>query len=210
MIVVHLILYIPVMFVICRFSLVKQCCGGRSEDMPLWRHFFVSVALLGTMTVVVLALVTQGLAGGTAFALINDIVGGVSGSLLTFVIPSLVYLRLMPALSESDRRQGTTHSDENNLTEGLISSNIRSSSRRKSNEEFKFDPNEGFANENDLFLGEHTLVDPKKAIINMEEVNDPSRRKWMRRVAWVNLVLGMLVLVTVVTVSIYSALTGFL
>ena len=209
MIVIHLILYIPVTFVICRFSLVKQCCGGRSEEMSLWRHFLVTIAILGSMTVVVLALVTQGMAGGSAFALITDIAGGVSGSLLTFVIPSLVYLRLMPTLTETDRRQSPFIVDENNnLNESLISSSIRSTSRRKSNEEFKFDPSEELSNENDSFLGGN-LVDPKKAIINMEEVNDPTRRKWMRRAAWVNLALGVIVLITVVTVSIYSALTGF-
>lgn len=203
MIVIHLTLYIPVTFVICRFSMVKQCCGGRSEEMPWWRHFLVTVALLGSMTIVVLALVTQGMAGGTAFALITDIAGGVSGSLLTFVIPSLVYLRLMPALSETDRRQ---IADEATMSESLLSPTKRSTSRRRSNEELKFEAGDGLLDENDVFSNG---ADPKKAIINMEEVNDPTRRKWMRRAAWVNLVLGVLVLVTVVTVSVYSAFTGF-
>lgn len=207
MIVIHLTLYIPVTFVICRFSLVKQCCGGRSEEMVWWRHFLVTVALLGSMTIVVLALVTQGLAGGSAFALITDIAGGVSGSLLTFIIPSLVYLRLMPAIPDSDRRQNNAI-DDSNMSESLLSPTKRSSTRRKSSEEFKlFDASEELGNENDLFLTGD--ADPKKTIINMEEVNNPIRRKWMRRGAWVNLILGLTVLVTVVTVSIYSALTGF-
>lgn len=79
MVVTHLILYIPVNFVIMRYSLVKIFTGLRSELLPFTTHTILTIVLLIIVTAIVLALLAAGLASGEAFALILDITGGIGG-----------------------------------------------------------------------------------------------------------------------------------
>jgi amino acid permease len=79
MVVTHLILYIPVNFVIMRYSLVKMSAGIRSELLPFTTHTVITIALLVIVTAIVIALLAAGLASGEAFALILNITGGIGG-----------------------------------------------------------------------------------------------------------------------------------
>jgi len=96
MVVTHLILYIPVNFVIMRYSIVKLFAGVRSETLPFWKHTLLTIVLIAGTTAFVLMMLGLGLASGDAFALILNITGGIGGSLATFILPSAIYLKLMP------------------------------------------------------------------------------------------------------------------
>lgn len=79
MVVTHLIFYIPVNFVIMRYSIVKITTGLRSELLASHTHAMLTVVLLFVVTAIVLALLAAGLASGEAFALILNITGGIGG-----------------------------------------------------------------------------------------------------------------------------------
>lgn len=79
MVVTHLILYIPVNFVIMRYSLVKVCMNTRSELLPASTHSIITIALLVAVTAIVILLLALGLASGVAFSLILNITGGIGG-----------------------------------------------------------------------------------------------------------------------------------
>jgi len=81
MVVTHLILYIPVNFVIMRYSLVKMFTGLRSEHLNVTTHTILTVGLLAAVTGIVILLLAVGLASGEAFSLILDITGGIGGKL---------------------------------------------------------------------------------------------------------------------------------
>lgn len=95
MVVTHLILYIPVNFVIMRYSLVKITTGKRSELLPFTTHTLLTVGLLVFITAIVLLLLAVGLASGTAFSLILNITGGIGGKLH----PNLLLLSSNPLFS---------------------------------------------------------------------------------------------------------------
>jgi len=96
MVVCHLIMYIPVNFVIMRYSIVKLATGRRSELLPFSVHTTLSIFLLTLTTGTVLVLLHLGLASGVAFAVILNITGGIGGSLATLTLPAAIYLKLMP------------------------------------------------------------------------------------------------------------------
>lgn len=79
MIVCHLILYIPMQFVVMRHSIVRQVFKMRSEDISWPKHASLTVGLLAAMTALVLHLVGSGVATGTAFTFIVNLTGGISG-----------------------------------------------------------------------------------------------------------------------------------
>jgi amino acid permease len=79
MVVTHLILYIPVNFVIMRYSIVKIFTGMRSELLPTTTHTLLTTFLLVATTATVILLLSLGLASGVAFSLILNITGGIGG-----------------------------------------------------------------------------------------------------------------------------------
>lgn len=79
MVITHLVLYIPVNFVIMRYSLVKVFMNTRSELLPATTHSIITVLLLIGVTAIVLLLLALGLASGVAFSLILNITGGIGG-----------------------------------------------------------------------------------------------------------------------------------
>lgn len=81
MVVIHLILYIPVNFVIMRYSLVKISSGKKSELLPFSTHTALTLGLLVVITAIVILLLSLGLASGEAFSLILDLSGGIGGTL---------------------------------------------------------------------------------------------------------------------------------
>lgn len=86
MVVTHLILYIPVNFVIMRYSLVKITTGLRSELLHFTTHTVLTLALLTGITAIVLLLLSLGLASGEAFSLILNLTGGIGGKSLDMLI----------------------------------------------------------------------------------------------------------------------------
>lgn len=88
----HLILYIPVNFVIMRYSIVKMTTTVKSEQLPWHIHAILSVTMLAGTTGMVLIMNFVGLTSGDAFSLILDITGGIAGSLTSFVLPALIFL----------------------------------------------------------------------------------------------------------------------
>lgn len=94
--VIHLILYIPVNFIIMRYSLVKICSGLKSEDLHETSHIAITVALVAFSTGIVLALMATGYTSGAALSLILNLAGGIGGSLSTLIMPAAIYMKLMP------------------------------------------------------------------------------------------------------------------
>ncbi|CAM9849692.1 unnamed protein product, partial [Phaeothamnion confervicola] len=92
LVVVHLCFYIPNEFVVMRHSLCVLF-GVEAAALPPLTFVAVTVGLLAFMVAVVLALAAAGIASGTAFGYILDLVGGVCGSLVSFCFPALFYLR---------------------------------------------------------------------------------------------------------------------
>lgn len=95
MVVTHLILYIPVNFVIMRYSIVKVSTGLRSETLSWPVHSALTLGLLSVITGIVLALLAAGIASGVALSVILNLTGGIAGSLSTFILPAAIYLKLM-------------------------------------------------------------------------------------------------------------------
>jgi sodium-coupled neutral amino acid transporter 11 len=81
MVVIHLILYIPVNFVIMRYSVVKVFFKMRSELLPFSTHTIVTLLLMAGTTALVLLLLGLGLESGDAFSLLLNITGGIGGAL---------------------------------------------------------------------------------------------------------------------------------
>lgn len=84
MVVTHLILYIPVNFVIMRYSIVKLATGMRSELLDSWTHSILTIVLMAIVTIIVILLLGLGLASGEAFSLILNITGGIGGKIISY------------------------------------------------------------------------------------------------------------------------------
>lgn len=95
MVAAHLLFYIPVNFIIMRYSVCKLFLGVRSELMPMSQHVFMTVFLLVSTTAIVLGMWAAGLTSGAAFTLILSLTGGIAGSLSTLILPAAIYLKLM-------------------------------------------------------------------------------------------------------------------
>jgi len=79
MVVIHLILYIPVNFVIMRYSIVKVFFQQRSEQLPMVTHSVITLGLLAGTVAIVVLLLGLGLESGAAFSLLLNITGGIGG-----------------------------------------------------------------------------------------------------------------------------------
>lgn len=99
MVVTHLILYIPVNFIIMRYSVTKILFSMRSEQMAWYQHFLLTIALLVGTTLLVMLMWATGMASGKGFSLILNLTGGVAGSLSTLILPAALYLKVMPSNS---------------------------------------------------------------------------------------------------------------
>ena len=90
MICIHLILYIPVNFVIMRYSICKMALNKRSETLPFVIHTVITIGLLAFTTVITVFIGSKGLSN------VFNFTGGIGGSINCFVLPSLIYLKVMP------------------------------------------------------------------------------------------------------------------
>lgn len=80
MMVIHLILYIPTMFVILRYAMVKLLWNQISEKLAIGQHVMITLMLLTGITGIVLLLSATGLTSGLAFSIVMNLTGGVAGN----------------------------------------------------------------------------------------------------------------------------------
>ena len=92
----HLICYLPAAFVIMRYSVVKLLFNKIYEELPPVMHTVVSISMVSIITFIVLVLRSTGLSSGEAFSLVLDLTGGLAGSLTSFIIPTAVFIKLVP------------------------------------------------------------------------------------------------------------------
>lgn len=90
MICIHLILYIPVNFVIMRYSICKMALDKKSETLPFALHTMITIGLLALTTLISIFL------GTGALSSVFNFTGGIGGSINCFILPSLIYLKVMP------------------------------------------------------------------------------------------------------------------
>ena len=84
------------MAILKMYSIVKLSMNMKSEDLEWYTHTMLTLGLLAVTTCIVLLLDIMGLSSGSAFGIILNITGGVAGSLSTFIIPSILFLKAMP------------------------------------------------------------------------------------------------------------------
>lgn len=90
MICIHLILYIPVNFVIMRYSICKMALNKKSEILPFTLHTIITIGLLAFTTGVTIFIGSDGLSN------VFNFTGGIGGSINCFILPALIYLKVMP------------------------------------------------------------------------------------------------------------------
>jgi len=88
----------------------RYSCGSKVQSMYFTCHCFDERSFSSPLNVIhrrgigsttlVLLLTYAGVQNGTAFGLILDFTGGLAGSLLCFVLPALIFLRLSPRTHE--------------------------------------------------------------------------------------------------------------
>jgi hypothetical protein len=95
MLVLHLILYVPIDCVVMRDACVKLfVTKDTSKDLTFGPHFALTFFLVGFCTMVVLIIRDAGLTKGETFSAVLDFTGAISGSMLSFVFPALMFLRV--------------------------------------------------------------------------------------------------------------------
>lgn len=92
MVAVHLIFYIPVDFVIMRYSFSKLVFNKKSEDLIFTTHATITAGLLGGMTAFVCLLNVIGLTSGQSFSLILGLTGGIAVSFRSFILPGWIFI----------------------------------------------------------------------------------------------------------------------
>ena len=100
MVIVHLICYIPVDFVVMRYSVVKLAIGEEAESLATVYHVTLTLFMLMITLAIVLSLLATGMASGEVFSLILNLTGGVAGAVSSFILPAAIYLKVMPTGSQ--------------------------------------------------------------------------------------------------------------
>jgi solute carrier family 38 (sodium-coupled neutral amino acid transporter), member 11 len=100
MVVMHLVAYIPVDFIVMRYSIVKIVLDKKAETLSMPLHVTLTIVLLTICTAAILLMLAAGFTAGEAFTLTLDLTGGVGGSFTGFIMPAAIYLKLMPEDSE--------------------------------------------------------------------------------------------------------------
>ena len=96
MVVCHICAYIPTDFMIMRYSIVKLVLDKKAEALSWGLHVILTVFLLYFTVALALGMIKAGLTSGDAFDLTLNITGGVAGSIVGFIMPSAIYLKVMP------------------------------------------------------------------------------------------------------------------
>lgn len=98
LLVAHLILYIPIDFVIMRFSFIRLL-GHTQGELPFIQHAIVTVLMLAAPLILVLIMRASGFSEGAAFGFILDFTGGVAASFTCYIFPAVIYLKVVPSLT---------------------------------------------------------------------------------------------------------------
>lgn len=91
--IVHLVLYIPLDFLVARHSLMRICgsASGAFEDNR--HHIAFTLVLLCGFTFIIFLMYDWGIGTGDVFSTILNFTGGLGGSVVSFVLPSALWIR---------------------------------------------------------------------------------------------------------------------
>jgi hypothetical protein len=82
---------------VMRKSLVRMATGVASGNLAsLRKHVLLTVSMLAAITAIAIALRMTGMSQGGSFGLVLNFTGGVTFSMISFVLPAAFYLKLMP------------------------------------------------------------------------------------------------------------------
>eukprot|EP00638_Chattonella_subsalsa_P004970 CAMPEP_0117756670 /NCGR_PEP_ID=MMETSP0947-20121206/14229_1 /TAXON_ID=44440 /ORGANISM="Chattonella subsalsa, Strain CCMP2191" /LENGTH=427 /DNA_ID=CAMNT_0005576327 /DNA_START=79 /DNA_END=1359 /DNA_ORIENTATION=- len=95
LVIIHLLLYIPLDFVVMRHSFCK-IIQKDLETMHVVPYILLTVVLLAITCFCVVLLFACGVAEGDAFGYILDFTGGITSPALSFIFPGALYIKLMP------------------------------------------------------------------------------------------------------------------
>ena len=95
LIIISLMITTPVYTVSIRYCILKLFGIETGNLESVTFHAIFTFAILFIVTLIALLLRYSGLSAGSAFSLINNFTGGISGSLAGFVLPAAFYLKVM-------------------------------------------------------------------------------------------------------------------
>ena len=75
---------------------MKLCLDKISEELPTVTHTVISLTMVVTLTSIVILLRATGMASGDAFSVVLNLTGGISGSFTSFILPTMIYLKMFP------------------------------------------------------------------------------------------------------------------
>jgi amino acid permease len=128
-VIIHLLLYIPGDFVVFRASLWRLCEIDVQHQQD---EHFIRITLASILTITVIAIILLLTVGdSTALSAVVNITGGVSGTLLYFIIPSACVYRLYFDPSNPPHRP--TPSENETTTNPVLSSGTVKEDTEKSN-----------------------------------------------------------------------------
>lgn len=104
LVVIHLVLFIPGDLMILRYNFSKVFFGKRAEDLsPIVNHSvttFILLCILGTVMGIINATDSN---SSIAFSIVLNITGGVAASSISFILPSVLYLTIVPQHKQTYR-----------------------------------------------------------------------------------------------------------
>lgn len=89
----HLVLYIPLDFLVARHSLLRVCGVERGVFRDNKLHIIFCFLLLALFTGIIFLLDATGMGAGDIFSAILNFTGGLGGSVISFVFPAALFLR---------------------------------------------------------------------------------------------------------------------
>lgn len=90
----HLVLYIPLDFLVARHSLLRVCGVEQGVFRENKLHVIFCFLLLALFTGIIFLLDASGMGAGDIFSAILNFTGGLGGSVISFVFPAALFLRL--------------------------------------------------------------------------------------------------------------------
>ena len=95
--ILHLILYIPLDFLVARHSLLRLCGVSSGALVDNKAHAALSFLLLALATLTILFLDASNVRAGQSFSIILNFTGGLGGSIISFVLPAWLFLSQLRA-----------------------------------------------------------------------------------------------------------------
>jgi len=90
--ILHLVLYIPLDFLVARHSLLRLCGVSSGALVDNKAHAALSLLLLALATLAILLLDASNVRAGQSFSIILNFTGGLGGSIISFVLPAWLFL----------------------------------------------------------------------------------------------------------------------